>query len=72
MDNNQRSVENSGGIVHQQRKESSQGEQEPITWSQGKGSDGGGGTRDPASLFQNQNSLFKLHLQNIYIFIYKV
>lgn len=27
------------------------------------------GERDPASLLQNQNSLFKLHLQNIYIYI---
>lgn len=29
-------------------------------------------TKDPASVFLNQSSLFKLHLQNIYIYIFTV
>lgn len=59
MDDSERNVDDSGGIKHQQRKESSQSHRAKDGLEEG-------GTQDPASLF------FKLHLQNIYIFIYKV
>lgn len=64
MDVSERSVDDRGGIKHQQREKSSQSHRAEDGMEEGE--------RDPASLLQNENSLFKLHLQNIYIFIYKV
>lgn len=61
-DDSERSVAVSGGIIHQQRKESSHSD--TIT-GQKRVEEGGQETLP----FPNQNSLFKLHLQNIYIYI---